>query len=623
MTVWSVIYDILMSMLTAFFFWLATFVISGNRLIMSDVIEKSLVEKQEDEEAIYRLRIMNIGIRDMMEVSYSAKFIIREETTSRTTYLYMGDVDTVPILKGWDGKKKNKFTAYIPGFYIRDTALREFSKSHYPEAIREAAKRGKLTLHQLLAEYGDRASITVYVSGNDRLTGARKTFVSKEYTKNDFIEGKYKTWGGPRRRTLSFLQSKKEMTKLISAIHTVDSVFRETCIDPIEILNNTEPEAKPEFLEREDLRKPNNAYGRLKIEEVEEKIKQLQTFLGYMGQGGALSPKAAAEKALLEHEMLGLRFIQANYRYLHSTQREKARWAREHSELNAELYGLPEESVYRSLLQDRQRKLGGAKLYRPEDELFRTFAAKINERMEPLMDHIPEGKEIFTVQEACDIANEILREVWHADEMGWKAVVEPNYPSASVDQTERRVKFPGKRTRGDYSREDLRAILAHELGVHVCRALPGNKAGSFALSVGLPHYESFEEGLAVAAEQAVRGRFTHPGCRHYLSIGLACFERLDFRGVFERQLELFGRDELDRSLAFDSVQRAFRGTGELLNSKDLVYFRGCELVWRYIGEHVGDADFLDSLFALGKIDPTRREHLDMALRILGRTASGD
>ena len=151
----------------------------------------------------------------------------------------------------------------------------------------------------------------------------------------------------------------------------------------------------------------------------------------------------------------------------------------------------------------------------------------------------------------------------------------------------------------------------HELGVHVMRAMPFRDAGLKAFSFGFPGYEETEEGIAKIMEQGVTRKFQKSGIIHYISIGLAHIMRYDFRKVFEIQKRLQGLSSgTPELLVFNSVQRAFRGTGELSDNKDLVYFNGALRVWRYIAENIDSPDLFDDLLLSAKTDflsPLQRE----------------
>ncbi len=618
MTIISVISNIAISILASFVFWMLTFVITHTKIIFSTKIEKSLFEKHQDGDPIYRVRIMNIGRRDLIDISYTAKVEIYINGRKRTSYLSLGDEQTVPIFKGKDRKKKKKYSTYMPGIYVSDVARQEFSKAIYDPIIREEAKKDTLTLDDLLNVYGECLTIILFVTGNDRLTGARKTFVSKEYTRKDIIEGRFRLWDGP---PAGAYFTKKRAIECISYIDTMDGILKETYVDVIESLNNTNPNAKEEFLRDTGLREPNCKYKKLKIDEIQKKIKTLESFLSGMKESCLDSPELATDISVLENNLLMLYFVKTNYDYLHCQPYERFLLSRKHREYNEKLYGVPQIDVFLAVLQELKPEMVPknsevAEIYHPDQAVFNKFSEIICEYLKGLLSYIPNDRDSFSPQEACKIANDILDRELHATQFGWKAIVDPDSAGASVCQQQRLVKIPGKRSKGEYTYHDLRGTIAHEIGVHVNRALPANRTGSFSLSVGLPHYEVFEEGLATAVEQAVNHHYSHPGYRHYLSLGFAEYDHLDFRGVFEKQLEVFGDDEKTRKQMFDSVQRAFRGTGELVNSKDLAYFNGSELVWQYISEHINDPNLLKNLFEMGKIDITRQDHREIAERIL-------
>ena len=104
----DILIPIILSMLSAYVFWVLTFVVTYTKVVFSDTIEKSIFEKAEDGSPIFRVRVMNIGRRDLMEVVYTAKLRIRNNGKMRTTYLCLGDDQTIPVLKGRNKKTRRK-----------------------------------------------------------------------------------------------------------------------------------------------------------------------------------------------------------------------------------------------------------------------------------------------------------------------------------------------------------------------------------------------------------------------------------------------------------------------------------------------------------------------------------
>ena len=203
----------------------------------------------------------------------------------------------------------------------------------------------------------------------------------------------------------------------------------------------------------------------------------------------------------------------------------------------------------------------------------------------------------------CDIANRAIDKIVGFENTRWRADIRPYATYAAVNHFDKRIYFPGSRSKGDYTPEDAHATLVHELGTHVLRALPFEKCGIEAMSHGMPGNTEIDEGIAKMMECAITGKYTTPGVLHYLSIGFANFKKMSFREVYEIQSllgELTGH--ATASQCFDSVQRAFRGTGVLPNNKDLAYYRGSERIWKCVEEHMGSPEFLSFLFQCGKID---------------------
>ena len=61
-------------------------------------------------------------------------------------------------------------------------------------------------------------------------------------------------------------------------------------------------------------------------------------------------------------------------------------------------------------------------------------------------------------------------------------------------------------------------------------------------------------------------------------------------------------DNVPVGRSYDSVNRAFRGTYELINCKDLAYFNGSNKIWHYIEANIDSPLLFDSLLNTGKID---------------------
>lgn len=287
---------------------------------------------------------------------------------------------------------------------------------------------------------------------------------------------------------------------------------------------------------------------------------------------------------------------------------EKSLAAARHQDANIALYGSIDENVFFSILNQKIKSIDihslslsekklfyellelvgpipqiSVALYTPSEKVRLKFSELIASFFSNFFSHIPTDQQTFTAFDVCRITNEIIHEELMPQGRDWKAVVDINGVTASTDTINKEIQYPGKRSRGLYSYEDVKAIIAHELGVHALRSMPFSKNRLSAFATGLPGYEGFEEGIATAVEQVLLGNFEYPGLLHYTSIGLATFLKKNFRETFEIQTRLEHLTTgISPSRCFDSVQRAFRGTGKLPNNKDLVYFNGNCLVWEFI-----------------------------------------
>ncbi|HUT74310.1 MAG TPA: hypothetical protein VM221_05700 [Armatimonadota bacterium] len=66
----------------------------------------------------------------------------------------------------------------------------QFRQAPYPAEVREKAQNRSLLPEDLL-RLGDRTELRLIVSGYDAFSGARRLFVSKEYTVGDIIDGRF------------------------------------------------------------------------------------------------------------------------------------------------------------------------------------------------------------------------------------------------------------------------------------------------------------------------------------------------------------------------------------------------------------------------------------------------
>ena len=95
-------------------------------------------------------------------------------------------------LAGFKSRRKRKESFLLTlTLYPSESMQHELTKKMYPKKIRKRAKKGKVKFQDIFRRYENNVIIKIYVYGNDAVTGARKMFVSKEYTMYDIEEGDF------------------------------------------------------------------------------------------------------------------------------------------------------------------------------------------------------------------------------------------------------------------------------------------------------------------------------------------------------------------------------------------------------------------------------------------------
>ncbi len=399
-------------------------------------------------------------------------------------------------------------------------------------------------------------------------------------------------------------------------------LIEETDIDVLDMLNNTNIDAKEEFINDESLNIPDNQYENLDIDKVNKNIGIINKRIG---EGFSDSIEGKVVEKLLESNLHQNRFVKLCYDYNNTDRSDEL--INEHIKENRYLYGEADRESFNAILNtqidqiksldltDKKQHIldellemipkdidSKCELYVPSDEIFVRFGDICKEYLDHILKYLPK-KEVYSPQDVCDIANQIFEN--ELSDGGWKAIVKQGKGYASVSQEKRIFNVPGSRSQGEYHYTDVKGILAHEIGVHVLRGYPFRNCPVKALSMGVPGYVRFEEGLATAVQNTIEDKHDPVGYIHYVSIGLATYYKMNFREVYEIQWrihELLG--DANKQRCFDSVQRTFRGTGHLVNNKDLAYFEGNKKVWKYIEENIDKETLIDDLWNFGKIDST-------------------
>lgn len=413
------------------------------------------------------------------------------------------------------------------------------------------------------------------------------------------------------------VEQKSELGEVIDRID-------KTNVTVYEKLNaSNDKAAKAEFLENPDLVHPNNEYGNLDEEEVRGNLKEIKSIEQELKNSWMNDKEKRLVKMVLDDSKKKNEFLAANIAYNNASDpEEKAEMARWHKEANENLYGKPDEATFYALLEEKFAKIKPenlsddersiydglikrvsvpegieSKRFKPKQETLERFSELVKTFFANLLKHIPEEQDEYSPEEAAKIVNEIVETELGLDESDYRAVVDEKAPNASASRGI--IKFPSDAT---YSRERLSALVVHELGTHAMRAIPYQLQEIKSFATSMPGSEMFDEGVAGCVEQALKGEYRDFGVDHYINIGLATFEGMNFREVYDFQVSLKSLTGDNTEKVINKVQRCFRGTGELPNNKDLAYYNGVDRVWRYIEEHIDDPELFDALFLSGKTD---------------------
>ena len=192
----DILLSICLSIIASFIFWVLTFKISFTKVIFSKNLVKSDFSIDRIHKSYgYRFRIANIGYRDLIELNIVAKLLIKNDKSKHICFLdisNLGEQYFVTSLAGFKSRRKRKESFLLTlTLYPSESMQHELTKKMYPKKIRKRAKKGKVKFQDIFRRYENNVIIKIYVYGNDAVTGARKMFVSKEYTMYDIEEGDF------------------------------------------------------------------------------------------------------------------------------------------------------------------------------------------------------------------------------------------------------------------------------------------------------------------------------------------------------------------------------------------------------------------------------------------------
>ena len=227
------------SLVAASFFWWLSFKYTNIEIVFSDILEKRKdVRVGKENQYRYRIRISNVGRRDLFEVYLIAKLTVKTyDGRTNTTYFPVGEKSVIPVLvKKNNRKKRNEYKegykktgiwkrniVYSYGLYINEIAYNEYSKNFYEKSVIEKARKKTLVMDDIFQMYPE-SLLTIFVFGNDSVTGAKRKYESKTYTGKDVMEGRFHRFNGilwPRGRL--FISRKKESKLLKEEMNKIDN----------------------------------------------------------------------------------------------------------------------------------------------------------------------------------------------------------------------------------------------------------------------------------------------------------------------------------------------------------------------------------------------------------------
>ncbi len=396
---------------------------------------------------------------------------------------------------------------------------------------------------------------------------------------------------------------------------------------------------------RNEIDNPRHTYPKLDTIDFEARDRRLQELLVELQAHNEVNAKH-----LITYEDFITSFRQSNRRMqiahaLHDDTlggAQRADLEREFIELNVETYGAPDLDAYKSLVAELKAALAkkhftnqasviyeellamlpgtedaASERYRPSREVVEWVEGVVESLYGNLLRHVPERDEPFQPTEVRDIFESIIREEFGASAAEWRVSLTDSV-SINVSVGERLVKVP--QNRAPVPHEELKGLVAHELGVHMLRAVMGEQTDLLPMQVGFANYGDAEEGLGKVMEQAVRGKYVDAGIPYYLVASLMYHDHKDFRGAFEvmwrRNLLLGAKEgsevsneaiEKARTDAYKTVMRITRGTDTLPWFKDLSYYNGTISQWQHLETIMGD-DLLFTFVLLGKANAANKEH---------------
>lgn len=312
-------------------------------------------------------------------------------------------------------------------------------------------------------------------------------------------------------------------------------------------------------------------------------------------------------------------------------------FVRAFNHFNTLFFGVPEEFIFRDVLQEIKDKLDKLKkdsylksVYIEEFvNKYLNFALPIQHSKRVNFANNKLDKNVKILKNAKEVKN-YFEEMLKREDMSeiWSVEIDKTFKkkSVTIGQHSRRIIIPADskfRTDNMYyslSANSVQRIVAHEILTHVRRSYNGYNSGLRILELGLDNSHTAEEGVATFREQELFGENKYfSGGISYFAIGIA--HGLDgggcrsFCGVFNVLLDYYfiiNSENLEKAkeLAWNRTIRVFRGTSGtvpgLVLHKDLIYRAGNMKIHSFLNENPDKNFWLD----VGRFDPTNKIHID-------------
>ncbi len=262
-------------------------------------------------------------------------------------------------------------------------------------------------------------------------------------------------------------------------------------------------------------------------------------------------------------------------------------------------------------------------IYHPDEDVVERFGRLAQRKLAPILEKLPEQPADQSEVYSADALVEMLNEFFAAqfgDRSKFHAVKDEKGTVMSVNQAKREVLIPEHRSKGPIDWFTLYTKVAgHEIGTHVWRGVPYEQTELPMLSTGFLVYEGQEEGIATCTEKALAqvigqsDAFDHSPIEYLVGIGLASQYGFNFRELYTLERDILYlqtvKHDSDRETvmqkaidnAYSKVRRVFRGTGDVVDFKDQVYYLEEVETWGFITGHIDCPDELwATLKTLGK-----------------------